>query len=244
MLITEQQDRSIQIPTDGHPFPLQLAHTALIVIDMQNAFCHLEGFCGSELGADLTAARAIIPRIQSVIAWARQQQLSIVYTRESHLPDLSDLSPSKALRYANAGYPVGGVGKMGKFLIRGELGTELIAELQPTPDELQLDKPAQSIFIGTDLAETLQQREITHLLFTGVTTECCVLGSYRQASDLGFFCLLLSDCCAAMSPIEHQAAIDVILAENGAIGWVTTSERLLRACPITRDNTLQLDRLR
>jgi biuret amidohydrolase len=244
MLITEQQDRSIQIPTDGHPFPLQLAHTALIVIDMQNAFCHPEGFCGSELGADLTAARSIIPRIQRLITWARQQQLSIVYTRESHLPDLSDLSPSKALRYANAGYPVGGVGKMGKFLIRGELGTELIAELQPTPDELQLDKPAQSIFIGTDLAETLQQREITHLLFTGVTTECCVLGSYRQASDLGFFCLLLSDCCAAMSPIEHQAAIDVILAENGAIGWVTTSERLLRACPITRDNTLQLDRLR
>ncbi len=232
MLITEQPDRSIQIPTDGHPFPLQLAHTALIVIDMQNAFCHPEGFCGRELGADLTAARAIIPRIQSVIAWARQQQLPIVYTRESHLPDLSDLSPSKALRYANAGYPVGGVGKMGKFLIRGELGTELIAEIQPTADELQIDKPAQSIFIGTDLVETLQQRKITHLIFTGVTTECCVLGSYRQASDLGFFCLLLADCCAAMSQVEHQAAIDVILAENGAIGWVTTSDRLLDACPI------------
>jgi biuret amidohydrolase len=232
ILITEQHDRSIQIPTDGHPFPLQLAHTALIVVDMQNAFCHPEGFCGRELGADLTAARTIIPHIQSVIAWARQQQLSIVYTRESHLPDLSDLSPSKALRYTNAGYPVGGVGKMGKFLIRGELGTELIAELQPTKDELLLDKPAQSIFIGTDLAETLQQRKITHLLFTGVTTECCVLGSYRQASDLGFYCLLLSDCCAAMSSIEHQAAIDVILAENGAIGWVTTSDRVLRACPI------------
>ena len=232
MLITEQHDRSIQVPTDGHPFPLQLEHAALIVVDMQNAFCHSEGFCGRELGADLTAARAIIPRIQSVIAWARQQQLAIVYTRESHLPDLSDLTPSKALRYANAGYPVGGSGKMGKFLIRGELGTELIAELQPTQDELQLDKPAQSIFIGTNLAETLQQRNITHLLFSGVTTECCVLGSYRQASDLGFYCLLLSDCCAAMSPIEHQAAIDVILAENGAIGWVTTSDRLLAACPI------------
>ena len=232
MPIAEQPDRSIQIPTDGYPFPLQLAHTALILIDMQNAFCHPKGFYGRELGADLTAARAIIPRIQSMIIWARQQQLSIVYTRESHLPDLSDLSPSKALRYANAGYPIGGVGKMGKFLIRGELGTELIAELQPTADELQIDKPAQSIFVGTDLAETLQQRKITHLLFTGVTTECCVLGSYRQASDLGFFCLLLADCCAAMNPIEHQAAIDVILGENGAIGWVTTSHRLLRACPI------------
>jgi biuret amidohydrolase len=232
MLITEQHDRSIQVPADRHPFPLQLEHTALIVIDMQNAFCHPEGFCGRELGADLSAARAIIPRIQRVITWARQQKISIVYTRESHLPDLSDLPPSKALRYANAGYPVGGVGKMGKFLIRGELGTELITELQPKPDELQIDKPAQSIFIGTNLAQTLQQRKITHLLFTGVTTECCVLGSYRQANDLGFYSLLLSDCCAAMSPIEHQAAIEVILSENGAIGWVTTSDRLLETCPI------------
>jgi biuret amidohydrolase len=232
MQITSAEKSLIQVPADRHPFPLQLEHTALIVVDMQNAFCHPQGFCGRELGADLTAARSIIPRIQRVITWARQQQLSIVYTRESHLPDLSDLTPSKALRYANAGYPVGGVGKMGKFLIRGELGTELIAELQPMPDELQLDKPAQSIFIGTNLAETLRQRKITHLLFTGVTTECCVLGSYRQANDLGFYSLLLSDCCAAMSPIEHQAAIDVILAENGAIGWVTTSDCLLAACPI------------
>ena len=138
MLIVNRNEPSIQVPTDGHPFPLQIARTALIVVDMQNAFCHPEGFCGNELGADLTAARAIIPRLQRVISWARQQQLSIVYTRESHLPDLSDLKPSKALRYANAGYPVGGVRKMGRFLIRGELGTELIAELQPTPDELQI----------------------------------------------------------------------------------------------------------
>jgi biuret amidohydrolase len=232
MQVTSPKKSLVQIPTDGHPFPLELEHTALVIVDMQNAFCHPQGFCGCELGADLLAARAIIPRIQRLITWARQQKISIVYTRESHLPDLSDLPPSKALRYANAGYPVGGVGKMGKFLIRGELGTELIAELQPKQDELQIDKPAQSIFIGTDLAYTLQQRKITHLLFTGVTTECCVLGSYRQANDLGFYGLLLSDCCAAMSPIEHQAAIDVILSENGAIGWVTTSDRLLEACPI------------
>jgi biuret amidohydrolase len=218
--------KPLQITTLQHPFPLQLEQTALIVVDMQNAFCHPDGFCGYELGADLTAARAIIPQIQKVIAWTRSHGILNVYTRESHAPDLSDVSPSKALRYQNAGYPIGGQGKMGRFLIRGERGTELIAELQITADDLQIDKPAQSIFIGTDLADTLQQRKITHLIFTGVTTECCVLASYRQASDLGFYCLLLADCCAAMSEIEHQAAIDVVLAENGAIGWVTTSDRL------------------
>ena len=96
----------IQVPTHRHLFPLQLAHTALIMVDMQNAFCHPQGFFGSELGTDLHSVRAIIPRIQRVIAWARQQQLSIVYTRESHLPDLSDVTSSKALRYANAGHPI------------------------------------------------------------------------------------------------------------------------------------------
>jgi biuret amidohydrolase len=224
--VSVYNQKPLQIPTLQHPFPLQLEQTALIVVDMQNAFCHPDGFCGNELGADLTAARAIIPQIQKVIAWTRSHGILNVYTRESHAPDLSDVSPSKALRYQNAGYPVGEQGKMGRFLIRGERGTELITELQITADDLQIDKPAQSIFIGTDLADTLQQRKITHLIFTGVTTECCVLGSYRQASDLGFYCLLLADCCAAMSPSEHQAAIDVVLAENGAIGWVTTSDRL------------------
>lgn len=222
------QQKTLQIPTLQHPFPLQLEQTALIIVDMQNAFCHPDGFCGHELGADLSAARAIIPQIQKVIAWAKSHKILNVYTRESHVSDMSDVSPSKALRYQNAGYPVGRQGKMGRFLIRGEHGTELIEELQPTADDLQIDKPAQSIFISTDLADTLQQRKITHLIFTGVTTECCVLGSYRQASDLGFYCLLLADCCAAMSEIEHQAAIDVVLAENGAIGWVATSEQLIK----------------
>jgi len=224
---TNQNQQSISVPTRQHPFPLDLAHTALLVIDMQNGFCHPDGFCGNELGADLSAAHAIIPRIQNSIDWARKHDLLIVYTRESHLPDMSDVSPSKELRYRNAGYPIGSPGKMGRFLIQGEPGTNLIDQMQPLDTELQIDKPAQSVFIGTDLVNILQQRNITHLLFTGVTTECCVLASYRQASDLGFYCLLLEDCCAAMSPVEHQAAIDVLLGENGAIGWVTSSDNLI-----------------
>jgi biuret amidohydrolase len=218
------------VSTLQHPFPINLKQTALMVVDMQNIFCHPDGFCGHELGVDLTPMRAIIPHLQKVIAWAKLQNILTVYTRESHLPDMSDVSPSKKLRYLNAGYPVGGEGKMGKCLIQGEPGTELIEEMQPTADDLQIDKPAQSIFIGTNLVNTLQQKKITHLIFTGVTTECCVLASYRQASDLGFYCLLLADCCAAMSSIEHQAAIDVLLAENGAVGWVATSDQLISDC--------------
>lgn len=219
------------VPTLHHPFPIHLAQTALLVIDMQNAFCHPDGFCGHELGADLSAVRAIIPRIQRLIEWARQYGVLVVYTRESHQPDLSDAPLSKQLRYRNAGYAIATPGKLGRFLVRGEPGTELIPELQPLDTELQLDKPAQSIFIGTELEASLRQRHITHLLFTGVTTQCCVLGSYRHASDLGFYGLLLADCCAAFNPAEHQAAVDVVLSENGAIGWVARSEHLFAVYP-------------
>jgi nicotinamidase-related amidase len=227
MGISSQDSNCILVPTYQHPFPLNLYQVALLVIDMQNAFCHPEGFCGNELEADLSSLRAIIPRIQRVIAWAREHGLLITYTRESHQSDLSDVTPSKKLRYINAGYPIASPGKMGRFLIQGEPGTNLIDELQPLDAELQIDKPAQSAFVLTDLENTLRQRNITHLLITGVTTECCVLGTYRHASDLGFYCLLLEDCCAALNPSEHQAAIDVLLGENGAIGWVTSSDKLM-----------------
>jgi len=216
----------VLIAARPHALMLPFNHTALIVIDLQNDFCHADGFCHSHLGADIASVRAIIPRVLAVIDWARQHDIQVIYTRESHAPDLSDATDCKQLRYANAGYPIGTVGKLGRFLIRGEPGCALIDELQPRPTELQIDKPAQSIFIGTTLAATLQQQHITHLLFTGVTTACCVLASYRQASDLGFYGLLLEDCCAAFTDEEHQAAIAVLLGENGAIGWVSTSEQL------------------
>jgi biuret amidohydrolase len=217
------------ISTRQHSLMLPLPHTALIVIDLQNDFCHPNGFCHHHLGADIASIRAIIPRVQAMIVWARKHRIPVIYTRESHAPDLSDATACKQLRYANAGHPIGTVGKMGRFLIRGEAGCALIDELQPLPTELQIDKPAQSIFIGTTLAATLQQQQITHLLFTGVTTACCVLASYRQASDLGFYGLLLADCCAAFTDAEQQAAIAVLLGENGAIGWVSTSDPLLNA---------------
>ncbi|MBD2074752.1 cysteine hydrolase [Phormidium sp. FACHB-592] len=218
---------SLSVAATPHPFSIALGTTALLVIDMQHDFCHPDGFCGHNLGVDLSAVTAIVPRIQTVVEWCRHHDILVVYTRESHRADLSDVSPSKQLRYTNAGYPVGTLGNMGRFLVQGEAGTALLDAFHPLPTERTIDKPAQSAFVATDLEAQLRDRGITHLLLTGVTTECCVLGTYRHASDLGFYCLLLEDCCAAFSDTEHQAAIAVILGENGAIGWVTTSDTLL-----------------
>ncbi len=219
------------VPTQQHSFELILKQTALLIIDMQIDFCDPTGFCSANLNADVSAIQGIIPRLQQVIAWARRQGIWIIFTRESHQPDLSDLSASKQLRYLNAGYPVGSAGSRGRFLIQGEAGTEIIPELTPKAGDFQLDKPAQSAFIGTQLEQQLRSRHITHLLVAGVTTECCVLGTYRQANDLGFYALLLEDCCAAFNCADHDAAIAIVLAENGAIGWVTTSEQLMQSIP-------------
>jgi biuret amidohydrolase len=220
----------VRVASQPHPFPLCLSQTALLVIDMQKDFCHPDGFVGAMLGADLTSVQAIVPKIQALLAWARDRDVPIVYTRESHHPDGLDLAPSKRLRYQNAGYPVGCIGKLGRFLVQGEAGTEILDELQPTPQDWILDKPAQSAFVGTELKEGLcdglrpafGHRNISHLLVTGVTTQCCVLATYRHANDLGFYALLLQDCCAAFSTVEHQAAVDVLLSEQGAVGWVST----------------------
>ncbi|MGD1939899.1 MAG: cysteine hydrolase family protein [Leptolyngbyaceae cyanobacterium] len=222
----------VLVKTYTHPFDLPLEKTALLIIDMQNDFCHPDGFNGSQLALDLTAVRAIIPAIQSLLTWARKMGVKIIFTRESHAPDLSDLSPSKQTRYANAGSPIGQRGKMGRFLVRGEPGVAIINELQPLPEEGQLDKPAHSCFIETSLDQQLRVDNITHLLITGVTTECCVLATYRHASDLGYYCLLLDDCCAAFEPQDHAATVRILQAEGGVLGWVASSPQLFGALPM------------
>jgi nicotinamidase-related amidase len=219
------------IPARPHDFPLDIAHTALLVIDMQYDFLDPDGGCPQLLQVEpetLAAVRGIIPRVANLLDWARQHCFVVAYTREASRPDLSDLSDSKRLRYQNAGYPVGTLGKMGRLLVQGEPGCAIIDELAPNPGDLQYDKPGQSAFVGTHLEADLRAWNISHLLLCGVTTQCCVLATYRHAADLGFFPLLLEDCCAAFDPREHEAAVAVVTSEGGAVGWVTSSEYLWR----------------
>jgi len=221
----------LSVPARPHVFPMDIARCALLVIDVQNDFCHPEGFCMGDMGASaetISRVRAIIPRLGELIAWARSQSLQIVFTKEAHKPDLSDAPPAKVLRYKNAGYPIGSVGCRGQYLIRGEWGSQVVEELVTQPGDIVFDKPGQSIFVGTDFDAMLTERGITHLLVTGVTTECCVLATYRTASDLGYYPLLLEDCCAAYEPWEHEAAVNVLLGENGAVGWVGDSQAVIR----------------
>lgn len=214
---------NLLISARPHSFELDLTRAAIIVIDAQNDFCHADGYCQHELGLDGAPVRQIFEPIRQLTNWARTRNVPVIWTVEAHQSDLSDLPACKARRYANAGYPVGSAGKMGRFLVRGEWGAQVLDELAPREAELVLPKPAQSIWTNTDLEANLIERGITQLLMCGVTTQCCVLASYRAANDLGFWSLLVEDCCAAFDEREHRAAIEVIVSEGGAVGWVCQS---------------------
>ena len=207
---------------DGRSFSFRPAKTALLIIDMQRDFLDPQGMCGLE-GEAYLQLRAIIPSVQASLEAARAAGLTVIHTREGYAADLSDLPASRH------GGHVGRTGPLGRFLVRGEAGHDFIAELPPAPGEAVVDKPGFGAFFRTDLEERLKQAGITHLLFSGVTTQCCVLSSLREAVDRGFFCLLLEDCCAALEPAWHQATLDIIASEGNLFGWITTSAALRNA---------------
>lgn len=220
----------IQINAEPHPVLVDLAATALMVIDMQKDFLYPNGF-GAFLGNDVTLLQRTIEPIQQVLAAARASQLLIIHTREGHLPDLSDCPPTKLERWA-PGTRIGDVGPMGRILIRGEEGHGIIDEVAPLPGEIVLDKPGKSSFYATELEAILRQHGIRNLLITGVTTDVCCSATVIGANDRGFNAIVLADCVSSYSPARHVATLETIKAQGGIFGWVTDSTAVLSAWPI------------
>ena len=217
----------MQIPAQPFPFDFELAHTALVIIDMQRDFVEPGGF-GETLGNDVSLLQAIVPTCQAVLQAWRLAGGAVVHTREAHAPDLSDCPPAKRLR-GNPTLRIGDVGPMGRILVAGEPGNQIIAELAPEPGEWVIDKPGKGAFYATGLHETLQAAGITHLLFMGVTTEVCVQTSMREANDRGYDCLLLEDCTESYFPHFKAATVEMLRAQGGIVGWTAPSCSLLTA---------------
>lgn len=214
---------------DAQPFPFEfeLSSTALVIIDMQRDFVEPGGF-GETLGNDVSLLQAIVPACQAVLQAWRAAGGAVVHTREAHAPDLSDCPPAKRLR-GNPTLRIGDMGPMGRILVAGEPGNQIIAELAPAPGEWVIDKPGKGAFFATGLHETLQAAGITHLLFMGVTTEVCVQTSMREANDRGYDCLLLEDCTESYFPHFKAATVDMLRAQGGIVGWTAPSSSLLAA---------------
>lgn len=195
--------------------------TALLVIDMQRDFLQPDGYA-AKAGLDIAPLRAAIGPVSAVLAAARAAGLSIVHTREGHLPDLSDCPPYKLERSRRAGAEIGSKGPLGRLLVRGEYGHDFVDELRPLPDEIVIDKPGYSAFEHTALQQVLSTQGIDTLIVTGITTEVCVSSTLRSAADRGYRCITLRDACASGDLVLHEAALAMIAVEAGVFGDVST----------------------
>ncbi len=209
------------IEVDAEPFAFRFdpTRTALVVIDMQRDFLEPGGF-GATLGNDLTHVVEIIPTVAALIGTFRAKGWTILHTRESHAPDLSDCPPAKRAR----GVPslrIGDDGPMGRILVRGEPGAAIVEACAPAPGEIVVDKPGKGMFYATDVAGILNARGVTHLVFAGVTTEVCVQTSMREANDRGYECLLIEDATASYFPEFKAATLKMIRAQGAIVGWTT-----------------------
>ncbi|QWG23922.1 cysteine hydrolase [Bradyrhizobium sediminis] len=215
------------LAAEPDPIALDWTATALVIIDMQRDFLEPGGF-GETLGNDVSRlARAVAP-CAAVLGAAREAGILVVHTREGHLPDLSDAPPAKVERGAPS-KRIGDPGPMGRILIRGEPGHDIIPTLYPLDDEIVIDKPGKGAFYATELGDTLQKYGVENLLVCGVTTEVCVNTTVREANDRGYRCVVLADCCASYFPEFHEMGLRMIKAQGGIFGWVSDSAAVLKA---------------
>jgi nicotinamidase-related amidase len=219
--------QTLSIDAEPYTFALVPVRCALLIVDMQRDFLEPGGF-GETLGNDVALLRRTIAPNQKLLAAWRAHGLQVMHTREGHRPDLKDLPPSKRIRGRGTRL-IGDLGPMGRILIRGEPGHDIIPQLSPLPAEPVIDKPGKGAFYATDLHAILQNRGIRQLIVTGVTTEVCVNTTVREANDRGYDCLVPEDCVGSYFPEFHAAGLAMIKAQDGIFGWVTHSEKILTA---------------
>ena len=216
-----------QVSAVPAPFAFEPARTALLIIDMQRDFLEPGGF-GATLGNDVTQLAAVISPLKNLLNHARTRRMLVVHTREGHKPDLSDAPRAKLERGAPT-QRIGDPGPMGRILIRGEAGHDIIPALYPLPGEPVIDKPGKGAFYATDLHITLKYHHIEDLIVCGVTTEVCVHTTVREANDRGYRCLVPEDCCGSYFPEFHAVGLKMISAQGGIFGWVSHSADIIAA---------------
>jgi nicotinamidase-related amidase len=225
--MAEKFGGKLRVAAKPYAFEFEIDNTALIIIDMQRDFLEPGGF-GEALGNDVSLLRPAIAPTQRLLEAAREAGMFVIHTREGHRPDLADCPPAKRAR----GHLINGIGDpgpMGRIMVRGEYGHDIIDELKPLPGEPVIDKPGKGSFHATDLDSILKNHNIRYLLVTGVTTEVCVHTTVREANDRGYECLVLEDCVGSYFPEFQAIGLKMIAAQGGIFGWVANSGEVLEA---------------
>lgn len=216
--------RPFDYPYDGNLDP---AVTALLVIDLQVDFLSPDGYFARK-GYDPAPLRAIIHNVNAVIAAARRAGCTIVHTRQGHRADGADMTDYDHWRRQRAGLEGTSV------LMRSSAGFQIVPEIDVEASDIIVDKTANGAFTHTDLEAILRARGITHLLFSGCTTDVCVHTTLREAQDRSFQNLLIEDACASGDRYAHEAAIYMVTVEDGVFGVVAKASDVIRGLEATR----------
>ncbi len=221
----------------GYVLPERPEALALVIIDMQRDFLEPGGF-GDALGNDVSRLQAIVPALKQLLATFREMGLPVIHTIECHQPDLADCPPSKLRRGGEGGLKIGDNGPMGRILVMGEPGNGIIPELAPLEGEIIITKPGKGAFFNTPLEDILEDRGITHMLITGVTTEVCVQTTMREANDRGYECLMVEDCTESYFPEFKQATLEMVRAQGGIVGWTAPSAAVIEVLQAWRSPSI------
>ena len=220
------------VEAEPYPWPydggFEAARTALICIDWQVDFCGPGGYVDA-MGYDLKLTRAGLEPTALVLQACRAAGINVVHTREGHHPDMADCPPNKLWRSRRIGAGIGDAGPCGRILVRGEVGWDIVPEVAPLEGEVIIDKPGKGAFYATELDLVLRSQRITHLVFTGITTDVCVHTTMREANDRGYECLLLEDCTGATEYGNYLAALQMVKMQGGVFGAVASSSAFLAA---------------
>ncbi len=217
---------------EAHPFnfpytgKLNPRTTALIVIDMQVDFISSQGYLARK-GYDNSALREIVPNVSNLADSARLAGCLVVWTRQGFRRDLADVTPYDRWRSERSGIALNPNGD--DTFLRGSGGHSIAPELMPDEHDVIIDKTANSAFYQTDLDLVLRSKGISHLMFTGVTTDVCVHTTLREANDRKYQCLLIEDACASGDSYAHEAAVHMVTVEDGVFGCVAKSQVVLDA---------------
>jgi ureidoacrylate peracid hydrolase len=225
----DRQSRVITIKADPQPILVDLARTALLVVDMQNAFAHKGGYFDL-VGLDITPIQRIIEPCRKIINAAHTAGIRIIYLQMGCSPDLSDKGPpdspssikSRVLSMMKE-HPEW----KDKFYIYGTWGAEIIEELKPREGDIVVKKQKHDGFIGTNLDIILRTLGAKYVFFVGAATNICVESTLRHAFSLDYFPILVSDAVSQMGSNITQEA--TILNVQSTFGWVTNAEDLLHA---------------
>lgn len=224
--------RSVSVPADGKTLTIDLARTAIIIVDMQNDFCHPEGWL-AHIGVDVAPARAPIAPLQILLPALRRADVPVIWVNWGNRPDRLNLSPALLHVYKPSGTGVGLgdplPGSGAKVLERGSWSAAVVDELVADAADIHVAKYRMSGFQDTELDSILRNLGVTTLMFAGVNADQCVLCTLQDANFRGYDCLLLRDCSATTSPDFCMSA--TLYNVRQCFGFVLDSAAVVSALP-------------